>query len=57
MFQIINRVLEDRESKGDRIGIGTISLVRETLEFNIRDSFPLLTTKKIFTRAIIARWF
>jgi len=50
------RLMEDSIIKGDyrstRNG-NTYSLFGKSLEFNIQDSFPLLTTKKVFFRGII----
>ena len=38
--------------KEDRTGTGTISVFGETQKFNLRNTFPLLTTKKMFLRGI-----
>jgi len=39
--------------KGDRTGTGTKSIFHHTLELDMADGFPLLTTKKMFTKGII----
>ena len=36
----------------DRTGVGTISTFGEVQKFNLRDTFPLLTTKRMFFKAI-----
>lgn len=43
----------------DRTGEGTIGLFGELMRFDLKHSFPLLTTKKVFTRGIIEEllWF
>jgi len=43
----------------DRTGTGTIGLFGEQLKFDLADGFPLLTCKKVYTRAIIHEllWF
>lgn len=40
--------------RSDRTGTGTRSLFGRQLRYNLADGFPLITTKKIFTRGIIA---
>jgi thymidylate synthase len=43
----------------DRTGAGRCSLFGETLRFSMRDGFPLITTRKIFTKALVHEllWF
>ena len=45
--------------KNDRTGVGTVSLFGQTMRFNLEDSFPLLTTKKVFFRGVVEEllWF
>jgi len=52
-------IIENGKQKGDRTGTGTISIPFATLNFDMSEGFPLLTTKKIFTKAIIHEllWF
>jgi thymidylate synthase len=51
--------LEKGREKGDRTGTGTISIPFATLEFDMNEGFPLLTTKKMFTKAVVHEllWF
>ena len=56
---ILRKVLEVGKEKGDRTGTGTISIFSHTLEIDMSDGFPLITTKKMFTKGIIHEllWF
>jgi thymidylate synthase len=46
--------MDNGEDKEDRTGIGTKSIFHSTLKFNIENNtFPLLTTKKMFAKGII----
>lgn len=56
---LLKKILETGRIKGDRTGTGTISIPFATLDFDMSEGFPLLTTKKVFTKAIIHEllWF
>ena len=62
MIQYI-KLLEQIQLKGvqrqDRTGTGTQALFGEQLKFDLSEGFPLVTTKKVYTRAIIHEllWF
>lgn len=56
---LIKKILNEGRQKNDRTGTGTISIPFATIEHNMVDGFPLLTCKRIHTRAIVHEllWF
>jgi thymidylate synthase len=58
-LQLLDRILYEGSSRGDRTGTGTWSIFSHTLEIDMTKGFPLLTTKKMFTKGIIHEllWF
>jgi thymidylate synthase len=59
-LSLIGAILMKGERKGDRTGIGTLSLFGEKLTFhNVGEQFPLLTTKKVAFKAVVSEllWF
>jgi dihydrofolate reductase / thymidylate synthase len=58
-LNLIRRILANGISRGDRTGVGTRSMFGETMRFDLRKSFPLLTTKRVFWRGVAEEllWF
>ena len=56
---LLARVLEHGEHVMDRTGTGTRKIFGAQLRYDLRDGFPLLTTKKVYTRGVFAEllWF
>ncbi|PSL44439.1 thymidylate synthase [Salsuginibacillus halophilus] len=56
---LCEKVLQEGTQKSDRTGTGTISLFGYQFRHDLSEGFPLLTTKKVFTRGIIHEllWF
>jgi thymidylate synthase len=56
---LLRRILEQGTPKQDRTGTGTVSLFGERLRYDLSESFPLVTTKKVHFRSIAVEllWF
>ncbi|CAK86280.1 unnamed protein product (macronuclear) [Paramecium tetraurelia] len=58
-LDMITKIMKEGVSKDDRTGVGTMSIFGQTMRFNLAQSFPLLTTKKVFFRGVVEEllWF
>ncbi len=58
-LDLLGHVLNHGAAKGDRTGTGTLSTFGYQMRFDLSLGFPLLTTKKLHTRSIVAEllWF
>lgn len=59
-LKLIQTIISRGNSRGDRTGTGTLSIFGAQMRFNLRNNvFPLLTTKRVFWRAIAEEllWF
>jgi thymidylate synthase len=58
-LDLLRHILEHGADKPDRTGVGTRSVFGDQLRFDLREGFPLLTTKKLHVRSIVHEllWF
>lgn len=58
-LDLVRHVLEHGERRADRTGVGTLSLFGAQNRYDLREGFPLLTTKKVLFPAVVREliWF
>ena len=58
-LDLVKYILQYGEKKEDRTGTGTISVFGYQAKYDLRDGFPLLTTKKVLFDAVVHEllWF
>jgi thymidylate synthase len=58
-LDLVRHVLENGEKKEDRTGTGTLSVFGYQAKYDLREGFPLLTTKKVLFPAVVWEllWF
>ena len=56
---LLRRILEEGETRTDRTGTGTLGLFAPRMECDLREGFPLLTTKEVKWRMVMHEllWF
>lgn len=58
-LNLVKEIIETGIERGDRTGTGTRSLFGKQMRYDLRESFPLLTTKRVFWRGVAEEllWF
>ncbi len=58
-LHLLEDIMENGSDSDDRTGVGTRKIFGTQLKFSLRDSFPILTTKKTYWKGIVEEllWF
>jgi len=58
-LDLIKHVLDEGERRDDRTGVGTLSVFGAQARYDLRDGFPIVTTKKVLFAAVVREllWF
>ncbi len=58
-LELVQQILDHGERRDDRTGTGTLSLFGAQLRYDLREGFPLITTKKVLFSAVVREliWF
>jgi len=58
-LDLLRKIRDNGVTRTDRTGVGTRSLFGEMMKFDLQNSFPLMTTKKLYWKAIAYEllWF
>lgn len=59
-LNLLDKIIKTGNKKGDRTGVGTLSLFGAQMRFDLSNgTFPLLTTKRVFWKGVVEEllWF
>ena len=58
-LDLLQQVLDHGEVRDDRTGVGTLGLFGAQVRYDLRDSFPLVTTKRVHFKSVLVEllWF
>ena len=52
-LNLLRKILNEGDKRPDRTGVGTLSLFAQRMEFDLEKGFPLITTKRVWFKAIV----
>lgn len=52
-LNLVRYIIEHGNKRGDRTGTGTMSVFSAQLRFNLREGFPILTTKAVHWKSVV----
>lgn len=58
-LNFLRHIVDNGDAKSDRTGVGTISVFGYEMRFNLREHFPMITTKQLHLKSIVHEllWF
>jgi thymidylate synthase len=58
-LDLLDDIMSNGVDRGDRTGTGTRSVFGRQMRFNLKDGFPLLTTKRVYWKGVVEEllWF
>ena len=58
-LSLIDKIITTGIRQDDRTGVGTVNLFGAMMRFDLKESFPLLTTKRVFWKGVVEEllWF
>ena len=58
-LDLVRQILDEGEERRDRTGVGTLSIFGTQTKYDLRQGFPLLTTKKVLFSGVVREllWF